>query len=91
MGHTLYYRTRIERRSGFRKFLRRVCEGIGYRFSEGSGSVIVFPECPLVEPLEIPWKGEGSVKTNLIEPCHSVYLLILHSVSFFGSVELWED
>jgi peptide/nickel transport system ATP-binding protein len=44
-----------------------------------------------VEPLEIRKKGRGFVKTNLIEPCHSLYLLVLHSVSSFGSVEVWED
>ncbi|WP_297089714.1 TonB-dependent receptor [Thermococcus sp.] len=91
MGHTLYYRTRIDRWDGFKGLLETVCEGLGFRVVGGEDSVTVFPECHGVEPLEIMKNGEGFVKTNLIEPCHSIYLLILHSVAFFGSVELWED
>lgn len=91
MGHTLYYTTRVERWEEFRVFLRRVCTGLSYYLKEGDECVTVIPECPLVEPLRIWRKGEGFVKTNLVEPCHSVYLLILHSVSSFGSVEVSED
>ncbi|ASJ06424.1 TonB-dependent receptor [Thermococcus pacificus] len=91
MGHTVYYRTIIDRWNEFRDFLEAVCEGLGFRFVEGEDSVMILPECRGVEPLEIKKNGKGFVKTNLVEPCHSIYLLILHSVAFFGSVELWED
>lgn len=91
MGHTVYYRIRIDRWEEFRGFLERVCDGLGFSFLEGEDAVIIFPECHGVELLEIKKNGEGFVKTNLIEPCHSIYLLVLHSVSSFGSVELWED
>ncbi|ASA76781.1 TonB-dependent receptor [Thermococcus sp. 5-4] len=91
MGHTVYYRTRIDRWKEFRGFLGKVCEGLGFGFLEDGDAVIIFPECHGVEPLEIKKMGKGFVKTNLVEPCHSIYLLVLHSVSSFGSVELWED
>ncbi|ASJ08417.1 TonB-dependent receptor [Thermococcus siculi] len=91
MGHTVYYRIKVERWGDFRDFLKRICEGLGYTFIDGNDSVLVIPDCSLVEPLEIKKDGEGFSKTNFIEPCHSIYLLILHSVSSFGSVSVWED
>ncbi|NJE62036.1 TonB-dependent receptor [Thermococcus sp. 21S7] len=91
MGHTIYYRISIDGWEEFRDFLEKVCEGLGFRVVGGEDSVIILPECRGVEPLEIKKNGEGFVKTNLVEPCHSIYLLLLHSVSSFGSVELWED
>ncbi|WP_048149999.1 hypothetical protein [Palaeococcus ferrophilus] len=91
MGHTLYYTTRVEKWGEFKEFLQRVCEGVGYFFEVSGECVTVTPDCPLVEPLRIPRDGEGFAKTNLVEPCHSIYLLVLHSVSSFGSVEVWED
>ena len=91
MGHTLYYYTDIERWEEFKGFLKRVSEGLGYVFFEKGESVFIRPECLSVEPLEIRKKGKGFTKTNLIEPCHSIYLLILHSVSSFGSISVWED
>ncbi|WP_297464338.1 TonB-dependent receptor [Thermococcus sp.] len=91
MGHTVYYRTDVERWKEFRDFLERVCWGLGLGFRGGSETVRVTPTCSGVEPLEIARRGEGFAKTNLIEPCHSLYLLILHSVASFGSVSVWED
>ncbi|NJF25544.1 TonB-dependent receptor [Thermococcus sp. Bubb.Bath] len=91
MGHTVYYKTSIGRWEAFGAFLRRVCTGLGYGFEASGDSIVITPDCRLVEPLWIEKRGEGFVKTNRIEPCHSIYLLILHSVSAFGSVELWED
>lgn len=91
MGHTIYYKISIDRWGKFRAFIGRVCSGLGYDLRESEGAVIIHPGCPMVEPLIIKREGGGFVKTNLIEPCHSIYLLILHSVSSFGSVEIWED
>ncbi|NJE03782.1 TonB-dependent receptor [Thermococcus sp. MV11] len=91
MGHTIYYRVEILDWEGFRKFIARTCEGLGFRIIMENESVLILPECSGTEPLEIMRNGEGFVKTNLVEPCHSIFLLILHSVSSFGSVEMWED
>ncbi|WP_237702102.1 TonB-dependent receptor [Thermococcus sp. AM4] len=71
--------------------MRRICWGLGYELVSLGEAVRVLPSCPLVEPLFIPRRGEGFTKTNLVEPCHSIYLLILHSASSFGSVSVWED
>ncbi len=81
----------IARWKEFVSFLERVCYGLGYSLEEDEGVLIVIPEYPLVEPLIIERNGRGFVKTNLVEPCHSIYLLILHSVSSFGSVSVLED
>jgi len=91
VGHTIYYRTDVERWGPFVTFARDVARGIGYDFRRGNSEVALYPGSPLVEPLVIPRRGEGFAKTNMIEPHHSIYLLFLHSVAFFGSVELWED
>ncbi|AEH24753.1 hypothetical protein [Pyrococcus yayanosii] len=91
MGHTLYYKTRIERWGELRAFLRRICRGLGYEVKEEDSTLTILPECPRVEPLSIPRRGFGFAKTNLVEPYHSLYLLILHSLCSFGSVEVWED
>lgn len=91
MGHTIYYNTSIQKWWGFKKFMRRVCSGIGYQLKEEKGTLIIFPQKRGVEPLRIKKEGDGFAKTNLIEPEHSIYLLILHSASSFGSVSVWED
>ena len=75
----------------FKAFLNRACGGLGLDFCDEGDSVLIKPKCRLVEPLRLERSGGGSVKTNLIEPCHSLYLLILHSVASFGSVSIWED
>ncbi|WP_082781405.1 TonB-dependent receptor [Thermococcus peptonophilus] len=91
MGHTIYYNISIQKWYEFTKFINRVCSGIGYQLKEENESLIVFPQKMGVEPLRIKKDGVGFAKTNLIEPEHSIYLLILHSVSSFGSVSVWED
>ncbi|NJE00510.1 TonB-dependent receptor [Thermococcus sp. JdF3] len=91
MGHTVYYRIEVSDWEGFREFIAGICGGLGLELILGDESILIIPGCRGVEPLEIRKKGRGFVKTNLIEPCHSLYLLVLHSVSSFGSVELWED
>ena len=91
MGHSIHYQTDVEEWRGFSKFVERVAYGIGYEIEAIGESLILDPGHPLVEPLVIEKRGRGFAKTNLIEPHHSIYLLILHSIAFFGSVELWED
>ncbi len=91
MGHTIYYNTKIPKWKEFTRLIARVCEGLGYEVELHMEEVVVYPTCSQVEPLRIKKNGEGFAKTNLIEPCHSVYLLVLHSVSSFGSVSVWED
>ncbi len=91
MGHTIYYKTRVEMWDEFSGFMERVCYGLGYSIERLENALAVVPDCPSVEPLIIERDGEGFVKTNLVEPCHSVYLLMLHSVASFGSVSVSED
>ncbi len=91
MGHTIYYETVISKWEEFMRFIERVCMGLGYGIEIQENAVLIFPSCEAVEPLRVERKGEGFAKTNLIEPCHSVYLLMLYSVSSFGSVSVWED
>ena len=91
MGHTVYYRTEIAEWNTFIEFMKEVCDGLGLETLVEGDSFTVFPDCLGVEPLEIPKKGEGFAKTNRVEPCHSLYRLILYSLSSFGSVSVWED
>jgi len=91
VGHSIHYQTDVEEWGEFSKFVERVAYGIGYEIEAIGESLILDPGHPLVEPLVIEKRGRGFAKTNLIEPHHSIYLLILHSIAFFGSVELWED
>ncbi|WP_461864200.1 TonB-dependent receptor [Thermococcus sp.] len=91
MGYSIYYHTKVERWDDFRRFIETVCNGIGLDLSFVGDSILISPECRFVESLMIHRSGEGSVKTNRVEPYHSLYLLVLHSISSFGSVEVWED
>jgi len=91
LGYTVYYRCRIERWVEFKAFLSRVCWGLGMEFHDKGDSVLIKPKCYPVEPLRLKRIGGGFVKTNLVEPCHSLYLLILQSAASFGSVSVWED
>jgi hypothetical protein len=91
MGHTIYYKTSVSHWEGFVKLMRRVASALGYSLFEGKLFVELHPHRPGVEALRIEREGEGFVKTNLIEPEHSLYLLILYSISSFGSVSVWED
>ncbi len=91
MGHTVHYTADIERWDEFVRFIKRICLGLGWGVDDEEENITVFPPCYSVEPLAIRKKGRGFAKTNLVEPCHSVYLLILYSASSFGSVSVWED
>ncbi len=91
MGHTIYYEISVHRWRDFKRFMKRVCEGLGYGIVDRGNLIEVHPPCPFVEVLILPRRGWGFVKTNLVEPCHSVYLLMLYSASSFGEVEVWED
>ncbi|WP_297509208.1 TonB-dependent receptor [Thermococcus sp.] len=91
MGHTIYYLMDVEEWKDFRMLIERVCFGLGWEFESKLDEIRIFPACISVEPLLLKKRGSGFVKTNLIEPCHSIYLLILYSASAFGSVSVWED
>ncbi len=91
MGHTLYYNYRCEHWNELKEFIGEISSGLGLSLSESNESILVYSPCPKVEPLVIPLRGRGFVKTNKIEPCHSLYKLIIYSLSFFGSLEVWED
>ncbi|ASJ16870.1 hypothetical protein A3L04_07180 [Thermococcus chitonophagus] len=89
MGYTIYYRVEITRWSEFVKFIKRICRGLGIGFELSGSYVVVTGE--EAESLVIPPSGEGFVKTYGREPITSIYLLILYSISAFGSVLVWED
>ena len=91
LGHTIYYLMDVEEWEDFKVLIERVCFGLGWEFEGKSDKITVFPACPSVEPLTLKRRGSGFAKTSLIEPCHSIYLLILYSASAFGSVSVWED
>ncbi len=88
MGYTIYYRIKLDEHERAFRFIERVCRGLGME-CELEGEEIRIT-CPSVEPLIIK-NGEGFAKTYGREPCTSLYLLLLLSLSAFGSVELWED
>ncbi len=91
MGHTLYYKYACERWGELKRFLQEISRGIGLDISEGDELVVIHSPYPTVEPLLIRKSGEEFVKTNKIEPYHSIYKLIIYSLAFFGSLEVWED
>jgi len=91
LGHTIYYFTHITDWKKFLDFLALVCAGVGFSLHSEESSVVVSPPCPHVEELKIKRHGAGFVKTNFVEPCHSIYLLMLYAVSSFGSADVWED
>ncbi|WP_048146679.1 hypothetical protein [Pyrococcus abyssi] len=91
MGYSIYYKTSIREWDKFIIFIDRVSQGLGLNVDLLEDEVIIYPGLERVEPLRIPRKGYGSVKTFGIEPITSIYLLFLYSLSSFGSVEVWED
>ncbi len=91
MGHTVYYLLEIVDWDGFRELVERAAKALGFGLEWENGMLLLHPPCRPVEPLRLCKKCSGFVKTNLVEPCHSVYLLVLHSAASFGSVSLWED
>ncbi len=91
MGHTIYYHTSIKKWGEFSRFVEKICDGIGWNVKITEERAIIEPPCELIEKLVIDREGNGFVKTNLVEPCHSIYLLLLHAAASFGSVSVWED
>jgi len=91
LGHTIYYITEIDEWGKFLKFMKDVCNGLGLEAVAEKERLTILPGCMGVEPLKIPRKGYGFAKTNKVEPCHSVYRLVLYSLASFGSVSVWED
>jgi hypothetical protein len=91
LGYTVYYQLEIEEWKAFANFVRRVISGIGWDFQEDCKGIVVLPPCEGVEPLILRRNYRGFAKTNMREPCHSIYLLILYSASSFGSVSVLED
>lgn len=89
MGHTIYYHLELKEPGRAFRFIEKVCRGLNLEYGLLEGEIIV--RCsPNVEPLVIK-NGKGFAKTYGREPCTSLYLLLLLSLSSFGSVELWED
>jgi len=91
MGHTIYYRLAIEEWEKAVEFIHRVGEGIGLEVKGGKTLLVVKPQNERIEPLTISRKINGFAKTYGLEPYTSLYLLILYSLSVFGSSEVWED
>jgi len=91
LGHTIYYRVNLRKWKEFVAFIKRACSGLELETVTEGNVILIFPNCRGVEPLRIPKVGEGFVKTNLVEPCHSIYTLVLYSISSFGGVSVWED
>ena len=91
MGYTIYYRTSIKKWREFSRFIKRICAGIGWDVRIAEERAVIEPPCDFTEKMVIEKEGEGFVKTNLVEPCHSICLLLLHAAASFGSVSVWED
>ncbi|AFK22815.1 hypothetical protein Py04_1241 [Pyrococcus sp. ST04] len=85
----MYYKTKIDKWREFIKLIERISGGLGIEIKIRENEVILKGED--VEELRIKKEGYSSVKTYGREPYTSIYLLILYSISSFGSVEVWED
>ncbi|WP_175060145.1 hypothetical protein [Thermococcus sp. 2319x1] len=90
MGYTLYYHIRLKEPEKAARFIERVCKGLRWDFNSREGEIIVSPPEEKVEPLVIK-EGKGFTKTYKKEPYTSIYLLLLLSLSAFGSVEVSDD
>ncbi|MCO6041877.1 hypothetical protein [Thermococcus alcaliphilus] len=90
MGHTLYYHIRLKEPEKAARFIERVCKGLRWDFDTREGEIIVFPPEEKVEPLVIK-DGKGFAKTYKEEPYTTIYLLLLFSLSAFGSVDISDD
>lgn len=88
MGYTIYYRIKIDEPGRAFRFIERTCRGLNLEYELQEGRIII--RCPSVESLIIK-NGEGFAKTYGREPCTSLYLLLLLSLSAFGSVEVFDD
>ncbi|WP_048874621.1 hypothetical protein [Thermococcus litoralis] len=90
MGYTIYYHIHIRKPKKAAEFIEIVCKGLGWDFDVREGEIIIFPPEEKVEPLVIK-DGKGSAKTYKKEPYTTIYLLLLLSLSAFGSVDVSDD
>ncbi|MDK2782427.1 MAG: hypothetical protein PWQ32_16 [Thermococcaceae archaeon] len=90
MGYTLYYHIRLKEPEKAARFIERVCKGLGWDFDAREREIIAFPPEEKVEPLVIK-DGKGFAKTYKKEPYTTIYLLLLFSLSAFGSVDVSDD
>ena len=90
MGYTIYYHVKIKEYKKAYAFIERICNGLNLDCRFNEREIIVKPSSKDVEPLVIK-NGRGFVKTYKREPYTSIYLLVLFSLSAFGSVEVSDD
>ena len=90
MGYTIYYRVSIKEHEKACAFVKRICSGLNWDCEVNEEEIIIKPVTEEVEPLIIK-NGRGFVKTYKREPYTSIYLLLLSSLSAFGSVEVSDD
>ncbi|KUK18101.1 MAG: Uncharacterized protein XD54_0608 [Thermococcus sibiricus] len=90
MGYTIYYRISIKEPEKACAFIERICNGLNLDCRFNEREIIIKPSSKEVEPLVIK-NGRGFVKTYKREPYTSIYLLLLFSLSAFGSVEVSDD
>jgi len=90
MGYTIYYHVKIKEYKKACTFIERICNGLNLDCRFNETEIIIKPPSKEVEPLVIK-NGRGFVKTYKREPYTSIYLLLLLSLSAFGSVEVSDD
>jgi len=90
MGYTVYYHVEIKEYKKACTFIERICNGLNLDCKFNEREIIIIPPSKEVEPLVIK-NGRGFVKTYKREPYTSIYLLVLLSLSAFGSVEVSDD
>ena len=90
MGYTIYYYVKIKEYKKACTFIERICNGLNLDCRFNEREIIIKPSSKEVEPLVIK-NGSGFVKTYKREPYTSIYLLLLLSLSAFGSVEVSDD
>ena len=90
MGYTIYYHVKIKEYKKACTFIERICNGLNLDCRFNEREIIIIPPSKEVEPLVIK-NGSGFVKTYKREPYTSIYLLLLLSLSAFGSVEVSDD
>jgi len=90
MGYTIYYHVKIKEYKKACTFIKRICNGLNLDCRFNEREIIINPPSKDVEPLVIK-NGRGFVKTYKREPYTSIYLLVLFSLSAFGSVEVSDD
>ena len=90
MGYTIYYHINLKEPEKAYAFIERICNGLNLDCRFNKREIIIKPSSKEVEPLVIK-NGRGFVKTYKREPYTSIYLLLLLSLSAFGSVEVSDD